>query len=343
MRLNKVILIITLVLVSLVSVSLLLKVSAIIVSPPLLDVNVGRGDVFQGKFTVFFKQEDPSTFYLYLKKVKYIGDEPSLDLIDAEQGENTLANWIALDSTILYKPAVIGAENSDNAVDVTYTVSVPVNAPAGSHYAAIVVSQAPPTLDGKQSQVGIGGEVVYQILVNLNEEKINKTSLDFFKIKNNQKLFGHLPVEFETGFVNNGNVHAIPAANIEIFKGGDKIANIEMNVNRNRVFPGNTKVFENIWSEEKIEEMTDPDQIVKEREKLPNSFIEHILYELKNFKIGQYKAEIQGFAGPNPPFKDSVTFWVFPYHLFAVIALLVLIILLVLKLKFKSKKKTKRK
>lgn len=316
------------------------SVKAIIVSPPILDVNLKRGDFIQGKFSVFFKEEDPETFYLYIKQSKYEGAKPSLDLVDADPEENTLANWTSLDKSQIFKPSPIGRTNGDNVVDVNYTINVPIDAPPGSHYAAILVTQSPPNPDGNGSQIAIGGEVVYQLMININEEKINDTSLIFFRTKNNQKLFAHLPVRFETGFENKGNVHVIPAANIEIFQSGKKIDNIELNPGLNRVFPGKTKVYENMWSEENIEEIQDSIKVKEAEDKLPKKFFEHVLYEIQNFRIGQFKAEIQGFAGTNPPYKDSVTFWVIPYHLLIVIIIpiLVLIIFMVLKRKIKKKK-----
>lgn len=318
---------------------------AIIVSPPILDVNLKRGDVIEGKFSVFFKEEDPATFYLYIKQSKYEGEKPTLDLIDPDPEENTLANWTSLDKTQIFKPATIGAVNGDNVVDVGYTIKVPSDAPAGSHYAAILVTQSPPDLEGNGAQIAIGGEVVYQILINLNEEKINDTSLAFFRTKNNQKLFAHLPVRFETGFENKGNVHVTPAANIEIFQSGKKIDNIELNPGLNRVFPGKTKVYENLWSEENIEEISDSFEVQKAEDDLPKTFLEHVLYEIKNFRIGQFKAEIQGFAGTNPPYKDSVTFWVIPYHLLVVIIvpILILIAIAVIRRKLKNRSKKSKK
>lgn len=320
------------------------SVYAIIVSPPILDLTLKRGSSATGSFTVYFKDEDPELFYLYTKRARYEGDKPTLDLVDAEPDENTLANWIGLDRLQVSKPNTIGVSNNDNAVVVNFTVNVPMDAPAGSHYAGILVTQAAPSLDGRQTQIGIGGEVVYQLMVNIDEERVNNTSLNFFRIKNNQKLFAHLPVRFETGFKNDGNVHVIPAANIEIFQGSNKIDNIELNPGLNRVFPNKAKMYENIWSEENIEEMRDLQQIAETEETLPDSFFEHVLYELKNFRIGKFKAEIQGFAGNNPPFKDSVTFWVIPYHLIILILVPVIIIVsaYILKRKLKKNKKSRR-
>ncbi len=318
------------------------SVKAIIVSPPILDVNLKRGDFIEGKFSVFFKEEDPETFYLYIKQSKYEGEKPTLDLVDPDPEENTLANWITLDKTQIFKPATIGVTNGDNVVDVGYQIQVPVDAPAGSHYAGILVTQAPPDVDGSGAQIAIGGEVVYQLLINIDEEKINDTSLTFFRTKNNQKLFAHLPVRFETGFENKGNVHVIPAANIEIFKNGKKIDNIELNPGLNRVFPGKSKMYENIWSEENIEELRDSLEIKKQEDSLPKTFFEHVIYEIKNFRIGQFKAEIQGFAGTNPPYKDSVTFWVLPYHLIIVIAVPILILILLLLIKRSLKKRSRK-
>jgi hypothetical protein len=315
-------------------------VRAIIISPAIIDLNLDRGQEFEGNFSVFFTADDPAKFYLYVKKLEFEDPSNNQITIDQEEEDPTLANWITLEKDFVDKPAVMGVVNEDSIVKVNYKVKIPEDAPPGAHFAQIIVSQSDidPTTGG--SRVQLGAEVGYQILVNLKGDRDYNTDLVDFKIKNNQFIFPHIPAIFETSFKNNGNVYVIPNANIEIMQFGNKIETITMNPKQSRVFPGNSRTFENIWSEENIEEISDPLVQKAELDKIPTSFFDEVMYEIRNFRIGFYTAEIQGFAGAQAPYKASVNFFVLPYHLLSIILGVLILVFVVGKLS--SRKPSKR-
>jgi hypothetical protein len=226
----------------------------------------------------------------------------------------------------------MGEVNEDNVVKIAYHITVPINAPPGAHYAQIIISQQPTFGTNGESQVGIGAEVGYQILLNLKGQREYNTDLVNFNIKDNQFLFSSLPTQFETTFKNKGNVYVIPNANIEIFQFGDKKDVITMNPNQYRVFPGKSKTYANIWSEENVEDTGDSAKVNELLANRPQNFFQNVSYQLSHFRFGLYTAEIQGFAGAQVPFKSSVTFFVLPYHL--IITLILVIIILFVLLKF---------
>lgn len=294
--------------------------SALIISPPLIDLNIDRGQNYSGEFSVIFKQDDPENLYLYIKKLDFQDNTSTQITSDPEPTEPTLANWITLESTTVKKPTSIGISNGDNVVNVKYNVSIPTDAPAGAHFAQIIVSQKSPEGSTRSSQVALGTEIGYQILVNLKGDRSYDTKLVSFKIKDGVTLLPTLPANFETIFKNDGNVYVTPSANIEIFSGSTKIDNIELNTGRYRIFPGKTRQFDNLWSEENIEEMTDTQQANAALASLPKDFFGYVSYELTHFRIGMFNAELAGFAGAQPPFKATVSFVVIPYHLLALVA-----------------------
>ncbi|MEO6728995.1 MAG: hypothetical protein ABIM99_03670 [Candidatus Dojkabacteria bacterium] len=318
------------------------KTEALIISPPLIDINIDRGQNYSGEFSVIFKQDDPQTLFLYVKKLDFEDDTNNQITTDAEIDEPTLANWVKLDNNVVTKPSSIGISNGDNVVSVKYTVDIPVDAPAGAHYAQILISQKTPDGIPLSNQVALGTEIGYQILVNLKGDRSYDTKLVSFKLKDGISIFPTLPVDFETIFKNDGNVYVTPSANIEVFASGNKIDNIELNIGRYRIFPGKTREYDNTWSEENIEEMTDNAKIEAARAALPKDFFGYVSYELSHFRIGIYSAELAGFAGAQPPFKATVNFVVIPYHLLILVASVLGLFLVVYKMGKRNSVKTQK-
>jgi len=319
------------------------RVNALIISPPLIDLNIDRGQSYSGEFSVIFKQDDPQSLFLYIRKLDFEDDTNNQITSIAEPDEPTLSNWVKLATDTVQKPSSIGISNGDNVVSVKYTVDIPVDAPAGAHYAQIIISQTPPDGTPKTNQVALGTEIGYQILVNLKGDRSYDTKLVSFKLKDGVSIFPTLPVDFETIFKNDGNVYVTPSANIEIFAGGNKIDNVELNIGRYRIFPGKTREYDNTWSEENIEEMNDTSKIEAARAALPKDFFGYISYELSHFRIGIYSAELAGFAGSQPPFKATVSFVVIPYHLLALVALVLSLFYIVYRMGKKNSAKHSHK
>lgn len=319
-----------LVIVSSVFLTFARNTSAAIISPPFSDEIFTAGNSYTGSFTIFFTEQDPNVLYLSLAKMEINDVTGAKRAVFVDSSEPTLANWVGLDRTSVTKPEGVTYTNGDNAVLVNYVVDVPRTASPGGTYAVVIVSNVPlniqpgQEIDQIDTGVGVGADITYQMIAFVDGDVVYRATMSDFRTKDNQWLFPHLPVQFETVFQNGGNVHVIPRGNIEIFQGG-KIANIALNSNQLRVFPDKTRLFQNVWSEEGIEEMTDKIQIQEAYDSLPDSFFEHVLYEIQNFRIGQYTAKLQGFAGKQQ-FGGEVTFWIIPWHLLLTILVIVLVI-----------------
>lgn len=317
------------------------EVEAYLISPVLIDKEYEAGQVYTGTFKVFFRGEDNDVLYLYTDSLDFEDVSSSQFSPKLDPNENTLANWITFDRESVSKPEG-DLDDGENYTEVGYTITVPNDAPPKGHYAVIVVAETPEEGSGESSQVSVGIELALQLYAIVPGEEEYDASLEYFKIKDDQKLFGHLPTEFETLFRNDGNVHIIPRGNIEIFKKGEKEATIALNPSQKRVFPGKSRLYENIWSEEGIEEMEDGEEIMKTKEDLPETFFEHVIYEAKNFRFGKYTARLQGHHGPQPPYDKSVEFWVIPWHLITVVVGAVGVLIVVGRLTKGGKKKEKK-
>lgn len=305
------------------------------VTPPFFEiVSIQPGQSTTGSFDVIFEEGDTDTFFLSLLKVGH-NDQGRPFFQDYSPSENTLVNWISLEQTQVNAPIGATFTNGDNLVPVNFTVDVPADAPPGSHFATILVSNVP--IDGEDagtSEVSIGENIAFQVLVIVDGEFDLNVEFDYFRTKNDKSFFTSLPVEFETRFINRGDVHDSPTGNIEIIKGGEKVDNVVLNPDSRRAFPDSALIIENIWSEENIEELETQQEIIEAREKQPDNFVEHVLYQISNFKFGKYEAQLAGFIG-DQQYQETVTFWVIPVHL--MVTIFVPLFLLALAFYFKRK------
>lgn len=313
-------------------------VHAHIISPPISDEIYTPGNSYTGSFTIFFTEQDPNELFLTIAKMEINDVTGAKRAVAVAPSESALANWTGLDRLSVTKPAGTTYTNGDNAVEVNYVVDVPADASPGGEYAVILVSNVPrePEIleDGTAvfTGLGVGGDVTYQMIAQVEGDIVYQTSLVDFRTKDNQWLFPHLPVDFEAVFQNGGNVHVIPRGNIEVFQGG-KIATITLNPGQLRTFPNTSRVYERVWSNEGIEDMEDQALIDETRANLPETFFEHVIYEIQYFRIGQFTAQLQGFAGNQPPYADEVTFWVIPWHLIIVIIVAIVLLYLVYRVR----------
>lgn len=303
-------------------------VKASSISYPVVELKLPRGGYYDGTVDINFAVNDPDTLYLTTERLDTADVSGISVSYKVGPTENTLANWIELDRTTIFKPEGVTYTNGDNVVKVPYEVYVPDNAEPGSHYAVIVVSEK---IDAtRPNTVGVSNDVTLTILLTVEGETISRGNLEWFRTKDNQVVYSRLPAEFEAKFVNNGNVHIIPRGNIEIFAGGVKIDRISLNPKQERTLPDKSRVYTRPWSEEGVEELIDAKAIEDMQAKLPTNFFEEVLYQITHFRIGIFNAELQGFAG-SKSYKANVSFVVIPWQLLLVIAVILLIFIMAIR------------
>lgn len=118
-----------------------------------------------------------------------------------------LTDWVKVD-----KPK--GAVAPNHSEEITYTVTVPDNAPAGGQYAALIVSQDPEASEVKDSTVAVKDvyEIASLIYADVAGETIKKGDI----LENNIPAFvAEPPITVSSLFTNDGNVHSIATVVIE--------------------------------------------------------------------------------------------------------------------------------
>jgi hypothetical protein len=319
------------------------KVDAAIISPPFDDRVFVPGKSYKGSFTVYFTNEDPQTLYLSLAKMEIDDVTGAKSAVFIPKTEPALANWVTLDKQTVLRPPGVTFTEGDNGTIVNYAVNIPADAAPGGNYAVVLISNVPrgPEVDDSQVQVdtgvGVGADVTYQLIARIDGEEINNTNLEGFETvhvclpsegrdcnRYRQWLFPHLPVGFDAVFQNRGNSHVVPRGNIEIFQ-GEKIANVALNSDQVRVFPGKSRLYENMWTHEGIEKLQDQTLYEQALAGLPDNFFESVLYQIQHFQFGMYTVKLGGYAGNQPAFGAEANFWIVPWHLILTIIVLILL------------------
>lgn len=288
------------------------KVHAAAIIEPIQEYRAAPGSVRTGYINIAFTPSDPAVLYLNVEKLETEDGTNKQTSRKAATSENTVANWMTLESNVVYKPENPRYINNDNVRKIGYRIDVPANAEPGSDYAVVIISERNAAI--VDNAVAVSKDVTTSILMTVEGDTVEEADLTSFSTVNNQFIFSSLPVDFAAKFTNNGNVHVIPRGNIEIFSGSNKIDNVSLNPTQSRTLPDKTYTYFRKWSNENIEEQREEQKIKELEAQLPKNFIEEVIYQIRNFRVGIYSAELQGFAGKRQ-IKGSVTFIVFPIHL----------------------------
>lgn len=181
---------------------------------------------------------------------------------------------------------------------LTVTLNVPANASPGGHYGVIRFTGTPPELHG--TGVSLSASLGALMLVTVNGNiKHSLVAQELSANKGGGKaghLFESAPINFVEKIKNTGNVHEEPTGHVTITDMfGKKIAALNVNIPPHNVLPDSTRKF------------TEPlDSTVIGNKRL----------------FGRYKADMNVTYGNNQTLKASMTFWVIPYRLIAVIIVL---------------------
>ena len=179
------------------------------VTPPLFQISVSPGDLWQSNIKVVNNNPYPLTVYAEVANFQAtgeVGQGKFVPILAGDTDESTLAEWIEIADV----PYVIPPEQS---ADISFFVDVPTDAAPGGHYAAILISTQEPKSDSKMSV--------------LTSQAV--TSLFFMRIEGDVEELGTIRefratdwlldvpnAEFSLRFENKGNVHLQPRGDIVI-------------------------------------------------------------------------------------------------------------------------------
>jgi hypothetical protein len=279
---------------------------ALTISPARVELSGDPGTTISGDFTLINEQNTTQTFYASAQNFEAQGESGTPNFSDSKEG---LASWVKVEGKVTLKPG--------ERVKVPYTITVPKDADAGGHFAAIFLSTVEPNNTG--ATLAVGAKVGMLILLRVAGDIKEGGGLLSFGLKEGGHFSTTLPINFVYRFNNSGNDRVNPVGTISIRDMiGLEAANLNANPSVGNILPGSTRRFDITWGSEAP---------------LPDSasFFNHVSYEARNFAFGFYFANINLTFNSSSTTNNSLIFFVFPWHLVLVVLVILLIAFVVLQ------------
>ncbi|MFA5128969.1 MAG: hypothetical protein WC445_03330 [Patescibacteria group bacterium] len=290
-----------------------ISVSAITVSPPIIEFDARPGDTIVDTIKLYNETREAQTLTGAVQSFKALNETGAPAFLPPEESTD-LATWLKLDESTVSLAA-------DERKDILFSIAVPLNAEPGGHYAGILWTPGgSTTLQG--SGVGVTIKTGTLILVRVAGDITETGRLVSFTA--DRSSYNYLPANFSFRFENLGNVHLKPVGAIEISNLlGRKVTSLPVNGDLSNVLPESIRKFDATW--QKTEVPRGASEWQKERE---------------NFAWGKYTATLildYGIDGQETT--ASLVFWVFPWRvtLFYLAIALIIILLVVLGIKSYNK------
>ncbi len=181
------------------------------VTPPLFQLSVERGDIWQSSVKVV--NGNPYEITVYAEVVNFAASGESGQgkfipvLEDEDESRNTLAEWIE----IANGPYVIPPEQSR---ELSFFVEIPKDAPPGGHFAAILVGTQPPKNSEAKLQLLTSQTITSLFFVRIEGDVTELGSVREFRVLDS--IVDTPEAEFSLRFENKGNVHLQPRGHIVI-------------------------------------------------------------------------------------------------------------------------------
>jgi hypothetical protein len=205
--------------------------------PASLELSGSRGKVVEDTFMVANVSGQPETYYFSTLKFRSSEDSGAPDFIPYDEDHSGLAEWIAFPGKSVTVPPL-------TKVDVPFTIVVPSDAPAGGHYAAIVVSDTPSDVVASNG-TSISAKTALLVFLTIEGETREQAALlDFTVERTGRELEGMYRFRIQ----NQGNVFVIPTGTItlrNVF--GATIGSARVNEDGGRILPESTRAFEGGW------------------------------------------------------------------------------------------------
>lgn len=261
---------------------------ALEIDPPVLDLRGNAGEVVKQQIRI----RDISTAKLLVKNeindFTAAGEDgtPKILLEAGETSPYSIKNWISPLPQLTLKPREVQP--------ITVTVTIPKDAAPGGYFGVIRFTAEAAELT--QSGVSLSASIGTLVLLRVNGTAKEAMNIDEFYATsggNRGSLFESAPIKFVVRIKNNGNVHEQPRGQItvrDMF--GQTLATPNVNLENRNVLPGSIRKFESPLDETII----------------GNKIL-----------FGRYTADLVMTFGDGQETKASLSFWVIPYKLIAIV------------------------
>lgn len=267
--------------------------SGISISPAIIQESIEPEEAQRYTITVSNRDDETKTYYARTRSI--VGTNAGTPIYadrNAVPGPNELASWITLEQTeFLLEP---GSRTSFDMV-----VEAPADASPGSHFASVIISSVPPSLE--RTGAAVAYDVSNVIIMRVAGDVIEQANIRQFSTDN--YIYGSSNVEFEVRIENEGNVFVQPRGPLEIYNMfGKQVAQQIFNEKREGIFPYETRSFRTKWEDDGV-------------------------------GFGRYEAvlsPVYGEDGRKVTMSSTATFWVLPMNIIlpalGVLAVLLLLV-----------------
>lgn len=286
---------------------------ALTLVPPSLEYSTVRGQIVEGKIKLL---NNENRILVLTSSTSNFGakDETGEPDFKFDAPSADLASWIKISSSQL-------TLEPGETKEVAFTISVPLDAEPGGHYAGIFFASGGVSSGGGQIgvQSKLGALVIMTVAGNIREQAaISSVTLDGSSTVNRP------PVNFNIRIQNTGNVHIKPKGKVTVLNMfGGEVETLSIPQDKN-VLPGQTRLFEVTW--------------VKKSSAGPKgNFFQEVGAEFSNFALGTYTANIEATYGQNDKTMiGKVKFTIIPWRALTVLILGIAILIFIFTFGLKS-------
>jgi hypothetical protein len=265
------------------------------VSPALVDKKVQPGEKVSVTISLYNHSSTPQPFRAYSKDFAAKGLDGEVTFGDESISSYAASSWVSLDQPSLVLPP-------DGQQQVVATISVPLNAEPGGHYASVLFEQMVQSLPSDTSHVSVAARLASLLFLTVSGKVVEAGQIlgatpgsacsavvCGFKAP---EFVDHGPVPFSFIFNNTGNVHVRPKGSITISQNGKTVATLP--IEDRAVLPTSERLFNASWSRVVL--------------------------------AGNYTAKLHLVYGSNNYTLDATTtFWAFPWQVVLGVAIVILL------------------
>ncbi|MBI4599276.1 hypothetical protein HY734_03730 [Candidatus Uhrbacteria bacterium] len=282
-------------LVALGSATLVPQAQAFAVGPAILELTGSRGETVSSQIRIANTNDAEHTYYLHTRAFEPKEESGTPAFVPSDAGRAGLPEWIAFPAGSVTIPA-------GQSADVSFVIAIPSDVPAGSHYGAIVVSDAPYDVVATNG-ASVQANTAILIFLTVAGETVEQAALlDFTGPKEGQWL-STAAGTFSYRIQNQGNVHVVPTGTVTFRDAfGRVLGTFDANPGKGRVLPRTTRTFETPFGETN-----------------KNGFWQTTGNQMRSLTVGPVTAALDVTYGSTPKtIHSEIVFWVVPWQLFMV-------------------------
>jgi hypothetical protein len=260
--------------------------------------------------------------YLQIDLAKFVADETGARprILDLEPGD-VFAEWISFSE----EQFVV---NAGEWKTIVVTFSPPADAALG-YYLTLLFNRIQDVTEVGVRQTTITGAPAILMLVNVDTPNAKK-EIQLVDFATDAGFYEYLPSKFTVTVENTGNIHVVPSGNIFIDRGNNRdVSIISVNTSGSTILAGSTRTYEVNWDDGMpvwIDKVDNGQTVFDEN----GNTIRQLSWDLSKvdrLRIGRYTAHllmVYDNGERDVPIEASVSFWVVPWKLLLVLAIVLI-------------------